>query len=246
MERIFPLQRKVAKTIGPMVRAVTGMPIPEEETYQEVEDLYEKLLQIHDVLSDPKISSIRLVINPERMVLQETRRAYTYLQLYGYPVDAAIINRILPHTSSDTLFRKYLEAQRRYLKEIEEAFAPLPILRVPHLGEEVFGLTRLRVIAEKLYPERDPTEVLFNERPYRLMPQNGGYLLEIRLPFIDRGEVSVVQYGDELVLQVKNQRRNIFLPRFLAHYSASEARLKDGWLRVRFERAQSERRPSGP
>jgi len=238
MERIFPLQRKVAKTIGPMVRVVTGMPIPKDETYQEVEDLYEKLLDIHKVLSDPKISSIRLVVNPERMVLQETRRAYTYLQLYGYPVDAAIINRIMPEESSDPLFRRYLESQRRYLREIEESFAPLPIFRVPHLGEEVFGLERLRVIAKKLYAERDPTEVFFKERPYQLKPQDGGYLLKIRLPFLDKGEVSVIQYGDELVLQVRNQRRNLFLPRFLAHYSASEAQLEDGWLKVRFKKAQ--------
>jgi arsenite-transporting ATPase len=187
MERIFPVQRKVAKALSPFIRAVTDLPLPEDETYEEVEDLYEKLIQIHEVLSDPEASSIRLVVNPERMVLQEARRAYTYLQLYGYPVDAVIVNRILPEGSSDPLFQKYLKAQKRYLREIEEAFAPLPILRIPHLGQEVFGIPLLRRIGEKLYPERDPTEVFFKEKPYRLTPENGGYLLEIHLPFLEKG-----------------------------------------------------------
>ncbi len=242
MERIFPIQRKVARALSPVIRAVTDMPLPKEETYEEVEDLYKKLLKTHEVLSDPEVSSIRLVVNPERMVLQEARRAYTYLQLYGYPVDAVIVNRILPARRNDSVFRKYLEAQRRYLKEIEEAFAPLPILRVPHLGEEVFGLPRLRVIGEKLYPKRDPTEVFLREKPYRLTQQDGGYLLEIHLPFLEKGEVSVLQYGDELVIQVRNQRRNLFLPRFLAYYIAAEARLEDGWLRVRFARPREDER----
>lgn len=239
MERIFPVQRKVARTLSPFIRAVTDMPLPEEETYEEVEDLYESLFQIHGVLSDPEVSSIRLVVNPERMVLQEARRSYTYLQLYGYPVDATIVNRVLPEHETDGMFRKYLESQRRYLGEIEEAFAPLPVLRVPHLGEEAFGSSSLQKIGQLLYedPKRDPTAIFSRERPYRLtkMDENGRYLLEVRLPFLEKGDVSVMQYGDELVLQAKSRRRNLFLPRFLAHYSANEARLEGGWLRVRFD-----------
>jgi len=242
MERIFPVQRKVARALSPVIRAVTDMPLPKDETYEEVEDLYEKLLKTHEILSDPEISSIRLVVNPERMVLQEARRAYTYLQLYGYPVDAVIINRILPQRKDDPVFRKYLEAQRRYLKEIEEGFGPLPILQVSHLGEEIFGLARLRALGRKLYPDRDPIETFVREKPYRLTAQDGGYLLEIRLPFLEKGEVSVLQYGDELVLQVRNQRRNLFLPRFLAYYTASEARLEDGLLKISFQAPEGEQK----
>ncbi|MFH1574432.1 MAG: ArsA family ATPase, partial [Acidobacteriota bacterium] len=118
MDRIFPIHRKVAKSLGPMVRLVSDVPIPEEGTYEAVEDLYERLLSIHEVLSNPDITSIRLVINPERMVIQEARRTYTYLGLYGYPVDAAIVNRILPEGAPDAVFHKYLEAQRHYMEEI--------------------------------------------------------------------------------------------------------------------------------
>jgi len=238
MQRIFPIQRRLVKTVGPVVRTLTGMPMPRDEAYEEVENLYEQLLKIHKVLCDPEVSSIRLVLNPERMVIHEARRSYTYFQLYGYPVDAAIVNRILPEESADPLFRPYLEAQRRYLREIEEAFAPLPTFRVPHLGQEVFGIPLLRELGERLYGEKDPAEILFKEKPYRFSAQDGAYLLEIHLPFLGKEEVSALQYGDELVIQVRNQRVHLFLPRFLAYYSVTGAHLEDGWLRVRFEKPQ--------
>ncbi len=240
MERIFPLQRRVAKTFGPFVRAVTGMPIPADQTYAEVEDLYEKLLEIHTVLADPEVSSIRLVMNPERMVIQEARRAYSSLLLYGYPVDAAVVNRVLPQESVDPMFQQYVAAQKGYLKEIEDAFAPLPILQIPHLGREVFQMPLLREIGQKLYGDRDPTEIFFKEKPYKLTPEDGSYLLEVHLPFLSKEDVSVLQYGDEMVIQAKSQRRNFFLPKFLAYYNATDAKLEEGWLRVRFESPPAE------
>lgn len=236
MERIFPVHRKVARSLGPMVRIMSDIPVPEDETYQAVEDLYQKLLGIHKVLSDPEITSVRLVINPERMVIQEARRAYTYFQLYGYPVDAAILNRILPDESAISVFQKYVEAQKHYIAEIEEAFAPLPIFRVPHFGQEVFGIPLLRETGKAIYGEQDPTKIFAREQPYQLMPEDNIYLLKVHLPFLEKGDVSVVQYGDELVIQVKNQRRNFFLPKFLAYYTAASAQLDQGWLTVRFEK----------
>ncbi len=235
MERIFPVHRKVARSVGPVVRMMTDVPLPEDETYEAVEDLYGKLMSIHKVLSDPRISSIRLVVNPERMVIQEARRTYTYLQLYGYPVDAAVVNRILPEEeSSSSLFRKYLESQRQHMTEIEEAFSPLPIFKAAHMGQEVFGIPLLRQIGEALYRDKDPASIFSQQPPYHLKSENGDYLLEIHLPFFEKGDVSVLQFGDHLVVQIRNQRRSFFLPRSLAYYTATLARLEDGWLKVRF------------
>jgi len=245
MDRIFPIQRRVAKSLGPMMRMMTDVPIPEEGTYQAVEDLYGKLLRIHEVLSDPEVNSIRLVIKPERMVIQEARRTYTYLGLYGYPVDAAIVNRILPQ-AADAVFHKYLAAQKNYLAEIRETFAPLPIMEVPHTGEEVFGIPMLRSLGEKLYGDKDPTTVFLKDKPYFLRADDGAYLLGIYLPTIEKGEVSVVQYADHLVVQIKNQRRNFFLPKFLAYYNAASARLENSWLHVRFERQTGPSAARGP
>ncbi|MBM3791803.1 MAG: ArsA family ATPase, partial [Acidobacteria bacterium] len=210
----------------------------EEGTYEAVEDLYERLLSIHEVLSNPDITSIRLVINPERMVIQEARRTYTYLGLYGYPVDAAIVNRILPEGAPDAVFHKYLEAQRHYMEEIRESFAPLPILQVPHLGEEVFGLPLLRRIGEQVYGDRDPTTVFLRDKPYFLKAEEGAYVLGVYLPLVEKGEVSVIQYGDHLMVQIQNQRKNFFLPKFLAYYNAAAARLENSWLHVRFEKPE--------
>ncbi len=246
MDRIFPIQRKVARSLGPMVRLITDMPVPEESTYEAVEDLYEKLLSIHKVLSDPEVSSIRLVMNPERMVIQESRRTYTYLGLYGYPVDAGIVNRIFPADETGTLFRQYLETQEGYLAEIEDAFSPLPILRVPHLGREVFGIQLLREIGQKVYAGRDPAAVFLRERPYQLESEGAAYTFGIHLPLAEKGDLSVTQYRDHLVLQIRNQRKSFCLPRFLAYYQASAARLENGWLRVTFEKPEAGQLPGPP
>ena len=244
MERIFPVQRKMAKRLGPMIEAVSDVPIPEDETYENVEDLFSKLLKTHELISDPEVSSIRLVLNPERMVIQEARRAYTYLQLYDYPVDSVIVNRILPDREAGPFFEEYVERQQNYLEEIEEAFQNLPIFRVPHLGKEAFGQNVLQEIGARLYEDTDPTEVFASERSYRLEAVDEGYLLHMHLPFLDPEELEVMQYGEELVLQVHNKRRNFFLPRFLAYYEAQGGQLEDGWLKVRF--IETEETPKNP
>lgn len=237
VERAFP--KGMARAVGPVVRALTRRPVPQEQAYEEATDLYAKLTSIHGVLTDSTVSSIRLVVNPERMVIEESQRAYTSLQLYGYAVDAVIVNRVLPEEGAGPLFQEYLVAQGTYLKEIEQAFPRLPVFQVPHTGKEVRGLALLSEIGRGLYNGQDPASFFSTERPFRLAAQNGAYLLEIHLPFLGSEDVSVLQYGSELVVQVRGQRRSIFLPKFLGFYSAKGARLEEGWLRVRFEKPEA-------
>lgn len=203
VERAFPISKRMARTVGPLVCALTRRPVPREQAYEEATDLLEKLMSIHTVLTDPAASSIRLVVNPERMVIKESQCAYTSLQLYGYAVDAVIVNRVLPEEGAGPLFREYLPAQRRYREEIEQAFAPLPVFQVPHLGKEVQGIAVLSEIGRKLYDGRDPAQFFSTERPFRLTAQDGAYLLEIHLPFLGSEDVSVLQYGGQLVVQVR-------------------------------------------
>ena len=240
MERIFPFQRIAAKTFGPLFRVMAGIPV--DEGYDQIEELYGKLMGAHEILSDPAVSSIRIVMNPERMVIREARRAYTYVQLYGYPVDAVIVNRVLSEKTTDPMYNEYLKAQKRYLRQIEEDFSPLPLLRVVDLGKEVFGIPLLRKIGHQLHQAGDPTQVFFKEKPFRLSAQKRAYLLEIRLPFLGKDTVSATQHGDELVIQVKNQRRNLFLPKFLAYYTIAEVGLEEGWLRIRFVKPSGNQR----
>ncbi|RMG20311.1 MAG: ArsA family ATPase [Methanobacteriota archaeon] len=181
-------------------------------------------------------------MNPEKMVIREARRAYTYLQLYGYGVDSVIVNRILPESvGKESGWGKYLEDQQKYLKEIESSFTPLPILRVPHLQKEVFGIPLLEKIGDGIYQDKDPTEIFYNEPTYKVTANNGDFILQIRLPFVEDETFTVEQFGDQLVIQIKNQRRNYLLPQFLTYYQKQDSWLEDGWLKIRFREIEDER-----
>ena len=244
VSKAFPLQRTAIRTAGFAVRKTTGIPL--DRGYDELNRLFEQLRRIQAVLADPAVSSVRLVVNPEKMVVEEARRAYAYLQLYGYAVDAVIVNRVLPARGTGEVFRRYVEAQGGYLEEIERSFAPLPILRVPHRGEEVFGLPLLRGVGAEIYAGRDPTAVFFHGQTYRVRADGGGYVLELRVPAGGHVRAAARQRGDELVVQLDNQRRTYSLPRFLSFYRAGEATVEEGWVRIAFAPAGREARARTP
>jgi arsenite/tail-anchored protein-transporting ATPase len=235
--KAFPFQKTAIRTAGFALRKTTGIPL--DRGYEELQRLLKKLREIQDVLGNADVSSIRLVANPERMVIEEAKRAYTYLQLYGYAVDAVIVNRVLPSEGVGEAFAGYLAAQAHHLEEIRQSFEPLPIFHVAHSGREVFGLELLREIGDRIYGDTDPTGLLFEGQTYRVTEDGNDYLLEVRLPFAADGEVAAQHAGDQLVLQLANQRRNYPLPKFLAYYTLGEVRTERGWLRVRFLKSPS-------
>lgn len=230
--KAFPFQKTAIQAFGAAVRKTTGIPV--DKGYEELQTLFERLKVMHGLMTDPAICSVRLVLNPEKMVIREARRAYTYLQLYGYGVDAVLVNRILPETD-EAPWQQYLEDQRRYLEEIEASFSPLPLLRVPHFRREVFGLPVLRDIGHGLYGDQDPAAVFFQEQTFRITSEEGRYVLALRLPFADAATLTTRRLGDQLIVQVQNQRRNYLLPQFLSYYALRDTRLDEGWLHVTFE-----------
>lgn len=234
LSKAFPLQKLAVKSLGFGVRKATGVPL--DKGYEELEAIFDKLERIRDVLVTPSTTSIRLVMNPEKMVIQEARRAYTYLQLYGYGVDSVIVNRVLPtdKVPADSFFEGYLKSQAQYLEDIEQSFRPLPILTVPHLGEEVFGTERLERIAAAMYEDHSPTAVLYDRPTFRLQEEDDAYVLALHLPFVDEEDIDVRHLGDQLVIQVGAQRRTHILPNFLSYYRLTEAFLDDEWLHIRF------------
>lgn len=239
VSRAFPFQKTAAKTVGFAVRKTTGVPL--DRGYEELDKLFGTLSQIQAVLQDPAVTSTRLVMNPERMVIQEARRAYTYLQLYGYGVDGVVVNRVIPEDQAAGVLTKYVAAQSGYLQEIEHSFSPLPVFRVPHVGEEVFGLDLLQSIGASLYGDRDPTAVFHSEPPYRLDTDGEAYVLALHLPFVESADVQAEQFSDELVVSVRNQRRHYGLPNFLAYYRLAQAELEGDWFRARFEPTEASR-----
>jgi arsenite-transporting ATPase len=241
LSKAFPLQKTAVRTLGFAVRATTGIPL--DKSYDELDSLFGKLQRIQKVMTDPQVCSIRLVMNPERMVIQEARRAYTYLRLYGYGVDAAVINRILPEEGAGPAWEKYLTAQAGYLREIDRTFSPLPVLRVGHLGEEVFGLPLLSAVGASLYAPgmgravRDPSAVFFDEPTFELSADGpDAYVLRLRMPLAEEfgEEVRASHQGEEVAIQLGGQRRIVSLPGFLAYYRLTSTQLQSGWLSLRF------------
>ncbi|MCW7752664.1 ArsA family ATPase [Desulfobotulus sp. H1] len=230
--QMFPFPKMALRGMG---RLMGGM-MPMAAGLEELSTLLEKMERVQKILADPEITSTRIMVNPERMVIAEARRAYTYLQLYGYHVDAVITNRILPEGETTGFFSAYVASQSRYLAEIEESFAPLPMLRIPHFGEEIVGLDLLEKTGKVLYGDRPGDDLLFREKPLGISEVDGGYVLTLRLPFLENGDVGVERSGDTVTLQVGSRRRHVFLPRFLAFYSIWETLHLPPELKIFFEK----------
>ncbi len=235
MTRMFPVGRKIAGVVHPLARAMMNMPIPDDEVFDSIEELYSELDSIRTLLTDAQQSSIRLVVNPEKMVIKEAQRTFTYLNLYGYLTDLIICNRLIPDEVEDPHFQTWKENQRKYHQMIEECFAPLPISDVPLMEQEIVGIPMLRVMAEALYGEDDPIRVFFQGQVQDIQREDEHYILTLTLPFASKGDISLMQSGDELTVQVANFRRNVILPRAIVGLPVSEARLEEDKLKIKFQ-----------
>ncbi|MEL6639398.1 MAG: ArsA family ATPase [Bacteroidota bacterium] len=231
MTKAFAGRNLAIKTVTQGVRMFTGVPI--DKGLAELEQLFTQLERIQKVFLDPKVCSIRIVTNPEKMVIREAKRAYTYLQLYGYNVDAVVINRILPARAGAAVFKHYLQSQSDYIEEIEESFAPIPVLRVEHQGREVFGQKLLHQIGDSVYRQHEPAAILHEDQPYELIERGeGGYFFRTKLPFVKGEELELKKFGDELVIDLGNRRRSLILPRFAGMLRLEEYRFQAPWLVV--------------
>ena len=233
MKHIFPFQRNLLKAVRPIANRMAPIELPPDTYFGNIRDLFEKLEGIDDIMEDPKITSVRLVTNAEKMVLRETQRAFVYFSLHGLTVDQVIINRLLPAEVKDTWFSEWHASQDRTVREIEEYFAPVPVKKVPLFSHEVLGKQRLEELARVLYAEgEDPAAVTRTEKPYTFGKVDGRYEIRVLLPFATKGEVELFKKGDELVVQIGSFRRHIGLPRSMASLSPSRARLESKVLTV--------------
>ncbi len=232
------LPKFAIKTAGRLIRRTSGVPL--DKGFEELEKLFDKLESVQEVMLNPEVCSIRIVCNPERMVIQEAKRAYTYLQLYGYNVDAVIVNRILPEAmgASGSVFEQYVKSQTSYLEEIEESFSPLPILKAKHVGQEVFGLELLDRIGQAIYDDRNPQEIYHRENPFKVEEEKEHYIISMHLPFIDQDDFKLNKYGDELVINISGRRKSVFLPRFANYLEMDGHSFEQPWLHVRLKKSK--------
>lgn len=236
MRRIFPMERRVVRSLRPVLSRVAGMPMPHDRVFDAVERLHAQLTAVRDALTDPKSAAVRLVTTPESVVIAETRRTLTGLSLYGYRVDAVLANRIVPAPARATKGWQagWAETHRERLAEIEESFAPLPVLQAPYAPAEPVGVVALSAFAETLYEEHDPTGLAPVTEPLTVERTTDGFALSVALPFAAKEELELTRRGDDIAVTVGAARRLITLPSALRRCDIEGARLDGGRLVVRF------------
>lgn len=234
MEHIFSIQRQVAKVTRPIAQKFVKFPIPTDNVYAAIELLYEKIDGMKETLTDEKKTSIRLVINPERMVIMEAQREYTYLSLFGFLVDCIIVNRVMPEAAAKDYFARWKEIQAEHLKEIDERFLDLPIFHVKWFEQEVVGLELLQRMAQEIYGENDPIKMFYQERPISMKREENRHLISISLPNTLKEELDVWVKGESLIVKTPNYKRNILLPRSFWGLPIQNASYKNGRLNIIF------------
>jgi arsenite-transporting ATPase len=242
MERLFPVGRRVNKMVSPLLSRVTSLPMAGDDVFAATAAFYDRLEGVRELLTDPARTSVRLVVNPERMVIAEARRTYTYLSLFGYRVDAVVANRLLPDEVNDPWFERWKALHHEHLQEIEQAFAPLPILKVALAPTELVGLEHLRSFGGQVYGELDASASLHDGQPLTVSRRGGRTTLALDLPFADRDDLELGRRADELLVKVGPYRRAITLPDSLRGRAVATASLKQGKLRVTFEGSDDAKR----
>lgn len=236
IEKVFPFERAILAAAAPLARTVLDIPLPGGEVFADVERLSNNLISMHEILRDSENTTIRLVMNPDRMVIGEAMRTFTYLNLYGYLTDAVIVNKVFP-ADVGQYFDQWRTLQEEHLELVRSAFAPVPVLVAPYFDQEVTGASMLDRLSDELFDGTDPGVVLHDSITQKLISDEDGARLVISLPFARKEEISLKQVGLELIVSTPSARRAIMLPPTLASLSPTAARYEDGALEITFRRA---------
>jgi arsenite/tail-anchored protein-transporting ATPase len=234
MDRLFPFKRKMLKIARPLVEPIIGVPLPKDDVMGEIETIYNQLDEMRSILSDRSVTSIRIVVNPEKMVVAEARRSFTYMNIYDFNVDAIVVNRVIPDSVTDGYFTAWKDIQKKNMEAIVESFSPLPILRAPLFEREVVGTEMLGRMGEAVFQNREPARALFEGRARRVEKVGQEYVFSIYMPFVEKKDVSLNHKGDELIVKAGAIKRTVALPRTLVNLSVLGARFEDETLKITF------------
>lgn len=240
MERLFPIGKVGVRMLAPISKSVFKIEMPNKNAMNDIEKMYLKLVELQELLKDRDITSVRIVTIPEKMVVEETKRNYMYLNLYNFNVDGIYINRILPKDIHNDFFDQWILIQREYITHLKESFSALPIYEIPWYDEEVRGEENIRRIAEDALSGNDVFEgKIITEREYFKQTKEG-YQLDIFLPWADRSDMDLYQAAGDLVIKTGNFKRNIPLPNTLRNYVVSKAKFEEGKLSISFEKGSAD------
>jgi arsenite-transporting ATPase len=236
LEKVFPWERRLMAAARPFARTLFDIPLPSEAVMDDVQRLARNLVEMNSILRDRTSTTIRLVMNPDRMVVREAMRTFTYLNLYGYLTDAVVVNRVFPDEVADGYFAAWAETHKRQMELVRSAFAPVPILTAPYFDQEVIGPQMLDRLGDELFDGDGAASILFDELTQELTTDNGRAQLRLALPFAEKADIALKKIGMEVVVRVGTQKRTIMLPQALAAYRPAGARFEDGALEVTFEK----------
>lgn len=238
MRRFYKPLQKMSVALRPLVeplfKPIAGFSLPDNEVMDAPYEFYEQIEALEKVLTDNTQTSVRLVTNPEKMVIKESLRAHAYLSLYNVATDLVIANRIIPEEVTDPFFKRWKENQEQYRREIHDNFSPLPVKEVPLFSEEMCGLAALDRLKDTLYSGEDPAQVYYHENTIRVVQDKNEYSLELYLPGIPKDNIQLSKTGDELNVRIGNHRRNLVLPQALAALKPAGAKMEDDYLKIRF------------
>ncbi|MBW2340596.1 MAG: ArsA family ATPase [Deltaproteobacteria bacterium] len=234
IRKIFKIQRRVVSYMRPVVRRFYDIPLPEDDYFEALQNLFERLEGIDTILTDPGITTVRLVVNPEKIVLKETQRIFLYFSLYKMCIDAIVMNRILPPAIEEKYFDDWKKSQRRYLNLAEEYFSPVPILPVNLLQSEPLGKRNLARLGADIYGEHDPTQHFYHHQPYEFQQTNDQFIIRIKLPFISKETIELNRLPEEVVVRVGEFKKHILLPRHVSAYKEVKAKMDGSYLDIIF------------
>jgi arsenite-activated ATPase ArsA len=235
MEKIFPIKRKGAKIAKPIVEATMKIPIPTEETFDDIENLYSKLNELHSLMQNKEVVSIRIVTTPEKIVVKEAKRSFSYLHLFDYNVDGIIVNKIFPEVSLKGYFEGWKKIQGESIEDIMSSFKDIPVFKLELMEDELRRYEMLKKVANKIYGEAKPENVLFQDKIFTVKKEKNYHKLSIKMPFINKSELKLSQSGDEITIGVKNEKRSLILPTKLQSKEIIKAKYDDGNLNIYFE-----------
>ena len=233
IEKVFPRERQILATAGPIARSLLDIPIPTHAVFADLLALSENLIEMNEILRDHDRTSVRLVMNPEKIVIGEAMRTFTYLNMYGYLTDAVIVNRVFPADVGD-YFSGWRDLQEQQLQLVRSAFSPLPVLCAPYFEREVAGAQMLDRLSDVLFESAEPAAVLHQSISQELEVDDDHARLRLALPLADKEKIELKKAGLELIVGVNGQRRTIALPPAMAAFEPSGARFDDGALEVMF------------
>ena len=238
MEKLFPIGKVGVRVLAPVSKSLFKIEMPNKQAMNDIEKIYMKLAELQELLKNRETTSVRIVSVPEKMVVEETKRNYMYMNLYNFNVDGLYINRILPEDIGNDFFDKWIRLQKDYIDVLKSTFAGLPICEIPWYDEELKGIKNVERLVNDALADKDVFASHATTERESFEKTADGYVLKVNIPCADKGDIDLFQAGADIVIKIGNFKRNIPLPNTLMNLSVAKAGYEDGKLNILFTKEE--------